>query len=154
MSHPGYCTIQHNPELLKDKVKKIKKVLKSAKCKGVQGLVFTGKSGVFMAGALAMSGVKLPMVFIRKPGDNSHGNKIENNNSLDDLWWTTASLMFVDDLVDTGTTLKNSEEALDLNASTRKWFVDYVLTFAYPFVEKDESNVLIAGRIRKHYINI
>lgn len=156
MSHPGYCQIQHNPELLKEKVQKIKKVLKSPKFKGVQGLVFIGKSGVFMAGALAMAGVKIPMVFVRKLSDESHGNKIENNNSLDDLWYCPASLMFIDDLVATGSTLKQVDNTfLELTGGPSKWSVDYVLTFSDPFESGTVlPNIEIAGKIRKYKVNV
>lgn len=154
--HPGYCAIQHNPVILNEKVQKIKKTLKSDKFKGVQGLVFIGKSGVFMAGALAMAGVQIPMVFVRKPSDESHGNKIENNNSLDDLWYCPSSLMFVDDLIDTGSTLKQVDNAfLEVTGGTSKWSVDYVLTFSDPFItDKISSDVEIAGKIRKYKVDV
>ena len=154
--HPGYCAIQHNPVMLKEKVQKIEKTLKSAKFKGVQGLVFIGKSGVFMAGALAMAGVQIPMVFVRKLSDESHGQRIENNDALDDLWYCPASLMFIDDLVDSGEILKQVDEAL-VNGQTRtkKWSVDYVLTFSDPFItDKVLPDVLIAGKIRKYHVNV
>ena len=153
--HPGYCAIQHNPVMLKEKVQKIKKTLKSAKFKGVQGLVFIGKSGVFMAGALAMDGVQIPMVFVRKPSDESHGSSIENNNSLDDLWYCPASLMFVDDFTDSGETLKQVDETLMLHSGYKKWSVDYVLTFSDPFTtDKVAPDVEIAGKIRKYKVNV
>lgn len=154
--HPGYCRIQHNPVMLNEKVQKIKNTLKSTKFKGVQGLVFIGKSGVFMAGALAMAGVQIPMVFVRKPSDESHGRRIENNDALDDLWYCPASLMFIDDLVDSGETLKQVDEAfVDGQACTKKWSVDYVLTFSDPFrTDEGSDGMWVAGKIRKYKVNV
>lgn len=155
--HPGYCAIQHNPVMLNEKVQKIKQTLKSDKFKEVQGLVFIGKSGVFMAGALAMAGVQIPMVFVRKLSDESHGHRIENNDALDDLWYCPASLMFIDDLVDSGETLKQVDKAFEheLQACTKKWSVDHVLTFSDPFSnDKVSPDVEIAGKIRKYKVNV
>ena len=78
-------------------------------------LCYTGLSGIALATALSLELVrkyprfKFDMVNVRKPGDKNHGHAIEcTNASLDDGDY----LVFVDDFIDEGKTLRRMKRVL------------------------------------------
>jgi orotate phosphoribosyltransferase len=102
MYHVTYLTkpIEKPGDLIHDAVKKLYGV-------EFDGFVGTGVSGAMGASLLAHAMSK-KVVIIRKDSDNSHSaTKLEGNLPNHGKW------LFVDDLVDTGTTLRRCKKIME-----------------------------------------
>lgn len=88
-------------------------------------LFYSGMSGIVSANAIACilhaKNIPYALFYVRKPNENSHGQKIEhfyfspNNGVSSDIMQfhdTKSSLFFCDDLVDTGATKRYTVAAL------------------------------------------
>lgn len=90
--------------------------------KGYPVLCYTGFSGIAAAtmitAYLSDMGVRVEQVYVRKPGEKSHGGKIEfSNRNLG----SHAVPVFVDDFVDSGKTHERVRQALmDFHNETEK----------------------------------
>ena len=63
-------------------------------------IAFTGSSGAAMAFPL-MAELKIPIIYVRKPRESSHGGKIEYTSDV-----TINRYLIVDDFIDSGSTVK------------------------------------------------
>jgi hypothetical protein len=67
-------------------------------------LIYTGMSGISAATAISFIYGPIPMVYVRKPGEESHGYNCEFTSHFHKHKFIETAV-FVDDLVDTGFTL-------------------------------------------------
>lgn len=81
-----YCTM---------KINELKKTRK------VDALAYTGSSGAAAAYVLGVA-LNLPVVYVRKEGEPSHGSKVESNATK-----SIKNYLIIDDFICSGTTVKN-----------------------------------------------
>jgi orotate phosphoribosyltransferase-like protein len=72
-------------------------------------IAFTGSSGAAIAFPLMVEH-KIPIIYVRKPRESSHGGKIEYTSDID-----ISRYLIVDDFIDTGSTIKR------VHADIAKW---------------------------------
>lgn len=98
--HGNYGWTLYSPQELYDIMSKtsdrLAKILEREK---VDALAFCGSSGSVAAFILGMTH-KIPVVYVRKPNEESHGNLIESNAG------SIGSYIIVDDFIDTGKTIR------------------------------------------------
>lgn len=102
----GWTTI--NPTRVQDCidicVRKIESLLKK---KPFDAFAYMGSSGAAFAYILGMH-FKIPVLYVRKKGEKSHGNKIESNTRS-----SIRSYLIIDDMVDSGNTLRYIVNTID-----------------------------------------
>ena len=76
-------------------------------------VVVRGVSGVSAGFAsLALGIVDFPIVLSRKPGEDTHGSPVEGPKTWGGWHYTPASYIILDDLVCTGSTVRNVRQAM------------------------------------------
>lgn len=91
-------------------------------CATFDTIVCTGVSGVLFASPLALL-MKKNLVIVRKNRDGSHsGRKVEANCASDEV----GKWIFVDDLVDSGATLKRVKSEMKLWSDAATYLGDYL----------------------------
>jgi len=118
---PNYAAWKYSPE----RIQKLTKFLLSKqgwlKKQGIEGVVVSGTSGLVIAAALAVNPHwKLPYIYVRKPNDisNSHGYCVEGALGV-------KNVVFIDDLIASGDTLRHTKESLKEHHVTIKLCVLY-----------------------------
>lgn len=82
-------------------------------------LMYTGMSGISAATAISFIYGPIPMVYVRKPGEESHGDKYEYTSHFN-KYKEIETAVFVDDVISTGFTLKR---ILDTDFEVQKLIV-------------------------------
>lgn len=110
----GYQSWKYDPYKIKERLDKVKRRLTRAKEMGFEfdGLVVKGTSGIWLAAHLILDGYYVIMV--RKEGEDTHGERIEGPYTEKQL----NRLIFLDDLVSSGNTLRSTQRLLQKNPST------------------------------------
>lgn len=90
--------------------------------------VVTGSSGILAMGALMMLDNTIPMAFIRKPGEDSHGTALEYGPGswLDNHGVMGKRWILLDDFVSNGTTFKRVAEQLEFYSGDLMGAVSYL----------------------------
>lgn len=105
--HPGYAgwkfDKRHMANILDNLVPNLPQAADTLKA---DCLIVHGTSGVWMAGLLVML-QDLPVVLVRKPGENSHGYEVEGPNG------TFSRGIVIDDTVCSGRTINRIQHILD-----------------------------------------
>lgn len=78
---------------------------------GVDAIAFCGSSGCAIAFNLATRH-KIPLIYVRKKGEKSHGSKVECNSGRTPI----AKYLIVDDFVDRGTTIDHIIKSINQHA--------------------------------------
>lgn len=83
-----------------------------AQDQGAQGFIGTGASGIIALGAMQMVNPDIPYMWVRKPGESSHGSTISGNKAacsmLRDVYYARQEpfgLIAVDDFIASGETI-------------------------------------------------
>lgn len=109
----GYSAIQYsNSENFKEKVQTVADLIQKLQANpktAFDALVVCGKSGMSVAFALKML-MHVNIVVVRKTGDNSHGRAVEGP------YCSITRLVFLDDLISSGTTLAKLKRKLSKEA--------------------------------------
>lgn len=97
----GYGWTDRGPKALKKlMIKADKKFTKLIKKERIQAIAFSGSSGAALAFPLALRH-ELPVIYVRKAGEKSHGYDVEFNGEGSGLRY-----VIVDDFIDTGSTVE------------------------------------------------
>lgn len=97
----GYGWTDRGPKALKKlMIKADKKFTKLVKKERIQAIAFSGSSGAALAFPLALKH-ELPVIYVRKVGEKSHGYNVEFNGAGSGLRY-----IIVDDFIDTGSTVE------------------------------------------------
>ena len=111
-----------------------KKINKLKNTHNVDALAYTGSSGAAAAYVLGVA-LDLPVVYVRKKGEDSHGSKVESNTSK-----AIENYLIVDDFICSGATVENIFNGIEKYAKdNRKKAPNCVGVFLYQPVG-DESN--------------
>jgi len=88
-------------------------------------IAFRGYSGALIA-SLVASSLSKPLTLIRKRGDrshstygHSHGEYVEYDNSMTDVFFCEGRYIIIDDFIDTGETLLKIKKAIDKESVNR-----------------------------------
>lgn len=114
---------------LYDRMTNLKDAIATLKvdCGDFDTIVCTGVSGVLFASPLALL-MKKNLVIVRKAKDASHSsNRIEANCFADDV----GKWIFVDDLIDSGKTLKRVKREMGLWAEDAEYLGNYLYEDGY-----------------------
>lgn len=107
-SDGGYSEVQFNTALLRDKAHEVAAILPEMMNRlGADAVAVTGKSGLSLAFATLML-IDFPLIVVRKRGENSHGNPIEGDPSVD-----VRKYIILDDFVSSGDTVKTMVGSID-----------------------------------------
>lgn len=97
----GYGWTDRGPKALKKlMIKADNKFTKLIKKEQIQAIAFSGSSGAALAFPLALKH-ELPVIYVRKAGEKSHGYNVEFNGTGSGLRY-----IIVDDFIDTGSTVE------------------------------------------------
>ena len=98
----GYGWAGMPPSVLAERLslakKRFKKLLKS---ENFDAIAFSGSSGCALAFSIAAT-LTMPLIYVRKQGEKSHGSMVECNNYKKEI----KTYLIVDDFVDTGNTVE------------------------------------------------
>jgi adenine/guanine phosphoribosyltransferase-like PRPP-binding protein len=97
--------LAHRLSLANARFKKLKNTL------GVDAIAFCGSSGCAIAFNLATRH-KIPLIYVRKKGEKSHGSKVECNAGRIPI----AKYLIVDDFVDQGSTVDHIINSINKHA--------------------------------------
>ena len=101
----GYSAIQFNTTSLRETVQRLSlAVPKMMRDLEADAIVVTGKSGISLAFALKML-IDVPVVVVRKKGENSHGSSIEGDGFTD-----VQKYIVLDDFVSSGATVRQIQQ--------------------------------------------
>jgi orotate phosphoribosyltransferase len=133
----------HDPKKLRSLVRRTKKVLLELRGREpFDAIAFSGVSGAAVAYPISMQ-TDIPLLNVRK-ADNSHGSPIEGSSRL------IGSYIIVDDLIESGTTIRRIVDALaerNLPPTACKaivlWYAAYMSAFTIPAVDGTELSIPI-----------
>lgn len=105
----GYTAWKYDPESILQRLDRVTKTLQYMKNKRIHwdALAVMGTSGIWLAPLLTLRNHK--MVLIRKKDEKSHGARIEGPSNEE-----ITRLVFIDDLICTGETIRNAQEQLNM----------------------------------------
>jgi adenine/guanine phosphoribosyltransferase-like PRPP-binding protein len=99
-SDGGYSDIQFDRMVLMGTARRIAEQLpKIMRLHNADAVAVTGKSGLSLAFATLML-IDFPLIVVRKPGENSHGNALEGTTGVD-----VSRYVILDDFMSTGRTV-------------------------------------------------
>ena len=124
MSHAIWLHDLVNPKDLKIVCSTIAKQVKAdRKNFGIDAIIVTGVSGNVIGGAISfLTGI--PLIIVRKDEKNHSGYEIEYADSLDRL--ENLRYIIIDDLIDTGSTIKRIQEKIDRKFNDNKLMKIYL----------------------------
>jgi len=111
----------------------------------IDALAYTGSSGAAAAYVLGVA-LDLPVVYVRKKGENSHGNKVESNADK-----RIRRYLVVDDFVCTGSTVERVISGIEKQAQENHDLIpECVGVFLYASEEKDKTvSITVNKKIRE-----
>jgi orotate phosphoribosyltransferase-like protein len=104
----GYGWTTFKPETWTKKLQACaKKVASLQKKHKIDALAYTGSSGAAAAYVLGVA-LDLPVVYVRKKGESSHGNKVEANTSK-----PISNYLIIDDFICSGATVESVVKGIE-----------------------------------------
>ena len=114
-AYGGYGWASGSPAVLRDRIKAALPSFERLRRKvKFDVIAFTGSSGACIAFTLAYE-TEIPLLYVRKPGEKSHGSRIESNAGK-----TVKKYLIVDDFIDSGDTIRNIVKRIDRACSMRE----------------------------------
>lgn len=111
----GYGWSYDSSANLAEKVRKAdKKFASLRKTMKIDALAFCGSSGAAIAFPLAMRN-SVPMIYVRKTGEKSHGSRIECNGEH------IQTYIIVDDMISSGSTIRHIMANIKKCAKQNQW---------------------------------
>ena len=114
-SYGGYGWAANEPAKLRERMKDAIPVFKRLRYRlKFDAVAFTGSSGCCIAFVLAYE-TKIPLLYVRKPGEKSHGGTLETNVRNTAI----KKYLIVDDFIDTGDTIRKMVKRINLACSKK-----------------------------------
>ena len=106
----------------------------------IDAIAFSGSSGAALAFPLALR-YKIPLIYVRKQGEKSHGTQVEVNTT-DHL----RTYVIVDDFVSSGETVQHIISSIGKKAKTRGWAGPKCLgVYCYSEGEQHSNDLILSN---------
>lgn len=131
LSCNGYTSWKFDSQLIKERLKRVKRVLKKIQAAGVSfdGVAVMGTSGTWLGPLLVLAGYRV--VMIRKAVESSHGTQIEASHG------EYSKLVFIDDLVATGSTIRTARNHIRRESGLSEFHFEGVVLYDQAHKERD-----------------
>ncbi len=145
----GYGWTDYKPKEWTKKLQGCAKKIDALKKKHtIDALAYTGSSGAAAAYVLGVA-LDLPVVYVRKKGESSHGNDVESNTSK-----AIKGYLVIDDFINSGATVEHIVGGIEKYAKSRNEKAPKCVgVFLYQPIG-DESNGSVAVTVNKKLVNL